>query len=332
MGEDTILYLVFFLTPLTASPCIQHSQGKIDCGNKGLLQIPASLPEGLKHLDLSNNSIHVSQPLPESLSEVHFLNLSHNPLKVLPSRAFQNLPHLQTLDLSSCSIVRLDPHVFKGLNSLKTLILKNNSFRAFSLADLPILTRLDLRETLLTSHPFQNTHRHWYFQLLTDSGFCECTTEETLQDPDQYGLFCSCSRHLIEEKALSGPRANIRFARDVNDSTNNTSYNLTSPAPAKATTSGRSWPYLVGFIVIAICLSLLIAMAAKCNVFHRYIRSYRHRPLPENDWINQSQTELPGVPLPPNEDEDGFIEDNYIQPEDHHDEEEDDNLERMYDI
>ncbi|KAG8437069.1 hypothetical protein GDO86_007952, partial [Hymenochirus boettgeri] len=57
---------------------------------------------------------------------------------------------------------------------------------------------------------------------------------------------------------------------------------IASPAPSKAESTGRSWPYLVGFIVIAICLSLLIALAAKCNVFHHTsLRSYRHRPLPE---------------------------------------------------
>ncbi|KAE8609818.1 hypothetical protein XENTR_v10011919 [Xenopus tropicalis] len=223
MGKNTVVYLVFFLTPLTASPCVQRSQDKIDCRNKGLQQIPTSLPEGIQYLDLSNNSIHVSQSLPKSLSELRFLNLSHNPLKVLPSGAFQNLPHLQILDMSSSSIVSLDPHVFKGLSSLKTLILSNNSFRTFSLADLPILTLLDMRGTLLISHGFQQSKRHWLSQLLTDNGFCECTSEKTHQDPDQYGLFCSCPRHLNEEKMLSGPRANIRFAREV---TNNTSLNL----------------------------------------------------------------------------------------------------------
>lgn len=82
----------------------------------------------------------------------------------------------------------------------------------------------------------------------------------------------------------------------------------------------------MGFVLIAITLSLLIAAAAKCKVFHRYFRSYRHRPLPENEWAAESQSELPGVPIPHQDDEDGFIEDNYIQPEDHQKEEDEDEV------
>uniref|UniRef100_A0A8C3PNJ7 Chromosome 1 open reading frame 210 n=1 Tax=Calidris pygmaea TaxID=425635 RepID=A0A8C3PNJ7_9CHAR len=70
---------------------------------------------------------------------------------------------------------------------------------------------------------------------------------------------------------------------------------------------GRSWPYLVGFLVSAISISLLIALAAKCKLFHKNFASYRHRPLPEASSIG-------GSPMEDTEDDDGFIEDNYIQP------------------
>uniref|UniRef100_A0A8C0IS65 Chromosome 1 open reading frame 210 n=1 Tax=Chelonoidis abingdonii TaxID=106734 RepID=A0A8C0IS65_CHEAB len=62
---------------------------------------------------------------------------------------------------------------------------------------------------------------------------------------------------------------------------------------------GNSWPYLVGFLVSAIGISILIALAAKCKLFHKNFASYRHQPL------------ATGLQL---EDDDGFIEDNYIQP------------------
>uniref|UniRef100_A0A8C4YE98 Chromosome 1 open reading frame 210 n=1 Tax=Gopherus evgoodei TaxID=1825980 RepID=A0A8C4YE98_9SAUR len=81
----------------------------------------------------------------------------------------------------------------------------------------------------------------------------------------------------------------------------------TSPAGK----GGNSWPYLVGFLVSAIGISILIALAAKCKLFHKNFASYRHQPLGVAWGENQSMPSAAGLQL---EDDDGFIEDNYIQP------------------
>uniref|UniRef100_A0A8C7XBE4 Uncharacterized protein n=1 Tax=Oryzias sinensis TaxID=183150 RepID=A0A8C7XBE4_9TELE len=53
-------------------------------------------------------------------------------------------------------------------------------------------------------------------------------------------------------------------------------------------------------------ISLLIVMGVKFRVFHRFLASYRHALLQEVDGVSQSATGL-------EDDDDGFIEDNYIQ-------------------
>ncbi|MEE6495086.1 hypothetical protein FKM82_001950 [Ascaphus truei] len=335
-------YLILLFSPLTANPCSLHSQGKADCSDGGLLHLPNSLPRDIHYLDLSNNSIQLSQPFHETFSGLLLLNLSHNPLHVLSAGTFQNIPQLQTLDLSSCSIFWLHPNVFQGLDNLQTLILSNNSISTINFENLLALTRLDLRKTLLiSSQTSQQLKRSDLIHRLVRRWPCDCSSEG-LPTVDQHvsGLFCSCPAQLkgqdapIPTSGDSRSGINKRFARDVTDNpTNTTAYNLTgSSSLSTAGSNGRSWPYLVGFVLIAICVSLLIAVAAKCNVFHRYFRSYRHRPLPESDWMNQSQCELPGEPLPPIEDEDGFIEDNYIQPEDRREEEEEEDQGSLYNI
>uniref|UniRef100_A0A8C7F3I0 Type III endosome membrane protein TEMP n=1 Tax=Oncorhynchus kisutch TaxID=8019 RepID=A0A8C7F3I0_ONCKI len=68
----------------------------------------------------------------------------------------------------------------------------------------------------------------------------------------------------------------------------------------------KSWQYLVAVLVSAISLSLLIAVLAKCQLVRRYLASYRHTRLIEGDTAKMYMEDE-------EDDDDGFIEDNYIQ-------------------
>ncbi|XP_069837401.1 type III endosome membrane protein TEMP isoform X2 [Dendropsophus ebraccatus] len=312
-----LLYLSLLLRTASAHPCTLSAQGCADCSQRGLNHVPSTLPRNLQYLDLSANSIHHLQQFPAKFSKLLHLNLSSNPVHLIPAGTFRDLSHLQDLDLSSCKISRLHSDAFEGLLHLRTLILRDNPLQDINLQKISALTRLDVRGTTLLALPRMRV----LMEQLAGQGFCDCSSRIQLHEShDQVsGDFCSCMT-LTERRdrdVWTAKKANSevmkRYIREVIPLSNDSlPSNLTTPSVATPVSQGRSWPYLVGFVLIAATVSLLIAAAVKCNLFHRYFRSYRHRPLPDSEWITESQNELPGVPLPPQDDEDGFIEDNYI--------------------
>ncbi|NWY74080.1 CA210 protein, partial [Erithacus rubecula] len=304
---------------------------------------PSSLPRNITSLDLSFNSLVMPhhRTLLKHFPSLHSLNLSSNAKLTLSPAIFSNLGALRLLDLSNCGITYIHMDTFKGLGNLHTLLLRNNSLQELDvpfLLPLKALFHLDLRHNALVSVDT------WSLQLMEsvprvrlegNRWVCDCSAHPLQQwlqrRRGEWRGWCQgmCQAGgTLSAGVLLDPFALIP-GQDRHRAGQWVCHRLTMCLPCVTGTAlpagkgGRSWPYLVGFIVTAIGISILIALAAKCKLAHKNFASYRHRPLPEissiggspmedtSSWDRGSIADAADLQA---EDDDGFIEDNYIQP------------------
>lgn len=106
---------------------------------------------------------------------------------------------------------------------------------------------------------------------------------------------------------------------------------LTVTVDADESQQSIQWSYLAAGLGTLMALSLLVVMTVKFRLFHRFLASYRHSLLQETDGVSQyGQDDLsfPNVSgqlaivgqtcRHLEDDDDGFIEDNYIQTSEKH--------------
>ncbi|XP_041126561.1 leucine-rich repeat-containing protein 19-like isoform X2 [Polyodon spathula] len=321
----------------------------ISCSEKNLKLIPSTVNKStVTTMDLSQNQLDFSSPENQrrlqSLVSLISLNLSSNYLPLLERSTFSNLTKLQSLDLSNCSLKEIKPGAFHDLSNLQTLILSRNQLRGslpLAFLDLKRLTLLDLQNNSLVSVelPFLD----WLgkvndVKLHGNEWRCHCPSSAIQQWVKQSrvsGLKCSSpddSKGLYIEAYPCKESVFMSLSAEYRDTVyiagpfnTNGSVGTNSSVPPGGAKSMPSWRYLVAVLVTAICLSVLIALAVKCKLFSRYLASYRHTRLSDTDTSSRysqydaesmsgrggaHQPELAPGDL---EDDDGFIEDNYIQ-------------------
>lgn len=128
---------------------------------------------------------------------------------------------------------------------------------------------------------------------------------------------------IFKDGELKGSQRHLLVVEGDQTTTNNTIGKTSNPDESL---KSLQWSYLVAGLGTVLTLSLLVVMAVKFRLFHRFLASYRHSLLEETDGVSQYGREemsfpdvsgqigvIGGTRRGLDDDDDGFIEDNYIQ-------------------
>uniref|UniRef100_A0A3B4ZNP7 Leucine-rich repeat-containing protein 4B-like n=1 Tax=Stegastes partitus TaxID=144197 RepID=A0A3B4ZNP7_9TELE len=137
--------------PPCPTPCTCSNQAsRVICTRKTLDQIPDSISENTRYLNLQENSIQViKSDTFKHLRHLEILQLSKNHIRQIEVGAFNGLPNLNTLELFDNRLTVVPSQAFEYLSKLRELWLRNNPIEtlpAFAFHRVPSLRRLDLGE------------------------------------------------------------------------------------------------------------------------------------------------------------------------------------------
>ncbi|NXT43956.1 LRC19 protein, partial [Pelecanoides urinatrix] len=355
-----------FLNPVTADCNITSQIVTCEESGKNLSNIPINLFKNVTKLSLKNNKITLKDSDKDIL--LSFINLTElylneNMITVLYNNSFCNLTKLVILDISNNHISTVHKAAFAGLNQLSVLNLSYNAITQLDsdvFTSLKSLTVLNLQYNLLKSFHIKSSFKLIKTVLAGNPWTCSCDlldlqkwlNASNVTMENENSTTCtfpnSMEKLSIRMAAIQQSDCKIEKASLENTVTFTaaiklkSSASLTAPTPNNITGSngthaelpllGKSWTFLAGVLGFVLSTTLLIFTAIKCPTWYRYLISYSHRRLEENDsemfeWeFSADMSSSPTVSGTNDEDpivifekihafvpgEDGFIEDKYI--------------------
>ncbi|KQL60132.1 leucine-rich repeat-containing protein 19 [Amazona aestiva] len=335
-----------------------------EASGKNLSNIPTNISQNVTILSLKNNKITLKDIDKENLRifiKLTELYLNENMITALYNNSFCNLTKLVILDISSNHISTVHKTAFAGLNQLSVLNLSYNMITQLDsdiFTSLKSLTALNLQYNSLKYFHIKSSFKLVKIVLAGNPWTCSCDlldlqiwlTASNVTMENENNTTCmfpnTKEKSSIKTAAIQPADCKIEQASLENTVTSTSAIKLKSSVFLTARTPnitennrthaelplpGKSWTFLAGVLGFVLSITLLIFMAAKCPTWYRYLISYSHRHLEENDSEMSEQefsadmSSFPTLLDTNNEDqisfekihtftpgEDGFIEDKYI--------------------
>ncbi|XP_020825690.1 leucine-rich repeat-containing protein 19 [Phascolarctos cinereus] len=291
----------------------------------------------LTELNLNNNKIvFLHNNSFGSLSSLEILSISSNSINTIEQNAFVGLDKLKQLCLCQNKIAQLNPSTLIPLKSLMALNLQNNMISFF---DVP--RQFQLEKIILYGNPWNCSCSLYNLQnwlntskvILEGENITMCSSPDALKNysikaaPYENGCHSKSPLPITQFSNIHFKSSgNSTLFQNLNDTVNNITKN------AESEPLGKSWALLVGVVVVVLVTSLLILIAFKCPTWYNILFSYNHHRLHEQEGDTYEEdftvysNSLPQIPnTNPEEnivifdqlsafvvDEDGFIEDKYI--------------------
>lgn len=295
---------------------------QVDMSNTSLTEIPEDTPTNITRWILSNNSLVMSAADINTLQKhlrITMLDLSYNHIQTLPPGAFDSLTNLEILKLRGNRLQTLDKDIFKGVRNLKSLDLKENPWMC-SCSLTSLVKELNDSGVLIGKEVICYSPQKTAVLDGNTSCSIQATTIKTSVE--------TSTATTLNPRSTPTPAAPIKPSN---------SRGLTA-RDGETHTGSHSWKFLLGVVALTLSTSILIVCAVKSPSWYKLLFNYRHQRLREdvehsvfntgrfsNFSLDTEQTDTSaqeldedldtGLSLQPfQEDDDGFIEDGYIEP------------------
>ncbi|XP_018412041.1 PREDICTED: leucine-rich repeat-containing protein 19 [Nanorana parkeri] len=301
----------------------------------------------LTELNLSSNNIKtLSNAIFSGLTKLEVLVLKENGITTVEVLVFQGLEFLRILDLSYNEIIELPTNILQPFKQLQELNLQNNSMTNLDIKDALTDLKTPLNITLSGNQWNCSCSLMHLSECLNDStvileneDITMCSTPENMKS---YTIKAILTSPDIQKCNDNGSPSSTTAATFENPSTapmftvSNGTFSKVINGTAATSTKGNSWRFLVGVVIAGIVTLLLITAAVKFPKWYEFLLSYNHHRLKEeepymfeeefhvdfsmstNDRIQEEEEtvvvfEQTHSFIP---EEDGFIEDKYIDEKD----------------